>query len=369
MKPTATQTAGSDELPDLFQAQSGETVHSVDLWEARRRELHDLVVEVEYGGMPPVPDQVRSEELHCHTERDLGEAKFITCRILTESDGAAFSFMLYLFVPAGDGPFPVVLTGDGCWRYATDRIPVEVVRRGNILALFNRVELAPDIYNSDRDSGLYVVYPGMEFGALSAWAWGYHRCVDVLQAMALADSSKIAIVGHSRGGKTVLLAGATDDRIALTAPNNSGSGGAGCYRRQGPGSETLADTMKMIPYWFGPRVREYVGRESELPFDQHFLKALVAPRAYLSTEALGDLWANPTGTWQTHQAASEAYRFLKAEGRMAIWFREGGHNHGWEDWNVFLDFVDLQFRGKGSDTRFNENPFPELPPAYTWSAP
>jgi len=124
-----------------------------------------------------------------------------------------------------------------------------------------------------------------------------------------------------------------------------------------------------VPYWYSPRFRDYIGREEELPFDQHSLKALVAPRALLSTEALGDLWGNPSGTCQTYRAAREIYRFLGAPERIGIWFRDGEHSHGLADWKAFLDFADQQFMDKNNGTRFDIDPFPEMPNAFSWSAP
>jgi hypothetical protein len=286
----------------------------------------------------------------------LGGARYITYRVIAEAE-QPFVFQLYLLMPAGLGPFPVVLTGDACWRTVTDEIAAEVLHRGNILAQFNRVELAADVRSSDRTSGIYSLYPGRMFGALAAWAWGYHRCVDVLAGFDTVDKTRIAVVGHSRGGKASLLAGATDERIALTSANDSGCGGAGCYRWQGPNSETLADILRNFPYWFGPRLAEYIGSEVELPFDQHFLKAMVAPRLLLTTEALGDLWANPTGAWETHAAARDVYRFLGIEDRIGIRYREGGHAHSKADWEVLLDFMDWQFRGRQPVFRYDQNPF------------
>jgi hypothetical protein len=96
---------------------------------------------------------------------------------------------------------------------------------------------------------------------------------------------------------------------------------------------------------------------------------MVAPRALLTTEALGDLWANPTGTWLTHLAAREAYRFLDAGERIGIWFREGEHDHGLVDWQAFLDFAEWQFRGTPSARGYDVCPFADLPPAFSWSAP
>ena len=111
----------------------------------------------------------------------------------------------------------------------------------------------------------------------------------------------------------------------MTAPNDSGCCGAGCTRSPDEGGERLADITRGFPYWFSPRVNEYVGKELDLRFDQHALKAAVAPRALLSTEARGDTWASPRGTRLTREAAREVYRTLRVESRIGIWHRDGGH--------------------------------------------
>lgn len=358
------------ELPNPFQFENGQQVCTEEDWLRRRKELRDLIVEIEYGGLPPAPSGVTGQPLHSTSIPRFQDATYTQYRIVND-DEPSFHFRLDVLVPQGDGPFSVVLTGDGCWGigFITEELTVEIIHRGFALAQFSRTEIVPDMYNSDRDTGLYRVYPDQSFGAIAAWAWGYHRCIDFLTTLNKFDPNQIAVVGHSRGGKTALLAGATDERIAFTSPNGSGSGGAGCFRWQGPDSETLADSIRMIPYWYGPRLKEYVGREDELPFDQHFLKSLVAPRAYLSTEGLGDLWSNPSGTWQSHQAAREVYRFLQAEDQIGIWYREGEHDHGAADWGAFLDFMDWRFRGLKPAYRFDENPYSDMPRCFSWSAP
>lgn len=180
------------------------------------------------------------------------------------------------------------------------------------------------------------------------------------------DASRIAVVGHSRGGKAALLAGATDERIALTCANASGAGGAGCFRLTGPGAESLADVVRAFPHWFSPNLAQFAGREDALPFDQHFLKALIAPRTLLTTEALQDQSANPPGAWLTHLAAREVYQFLGVEDRIAIAFRDGGHDHSMADWRTLLDFCASVFRGKPRADVLQVNPFPDSPVHFDW---
>jgi hypothetical protein len=334
----------STELLDLLRLRDGRRVGSPEEWRRRRAEIQEALLPEEYGLLPPAPAGVRAEELISHGVERLGGATHSQYR-LHVSDTPPFWFHLDLLTPPGPGPYPVVIDGDACWAPVADGIAAEVLGRGYALAQWSRTEIVPDL-RGPRDVGLYRVFPGTEFGALAAWAWGYHRCVDFLSALDRIDPTKIVVVGHSRGGKTSLLAGATDERVAVTSANDSGCGGAGCYRLQGPTSETLADIVRVFPYWFSPRLARFVGREGELPFDQHFLKAMVAPRALLTTEARGDLWANPSGTRATHVAAREAYRLLGVESRLGIWYRDGGHDHGLVDWLALLDFADWQLFGK-----------------------
>jgi hypothetical protein len=240
-----------------------------------------------------------------------------------------------------------------------------IVKRGYALAEFDRVEIAPD---SAERSGLYAAYPDYTGGRLSAWAWGYHRVLDYLLRQPFVDAKRIIVTGHSRGGKAVLLAGATDERIALTAPNDSGCGGAGCFRYQAPKSEDIVAILKNFPFWFQPDFGEFIGHVDRLPIDQHTVKALVAPRALLSTEGLGDLWANPEGTQQTFLAAREVYRFLGVPDRIGIAYRPGGHAHSPADWEVLLDFADVQLRGGIPAQSFDELDFPTAPRPFTWRA-
>jgi hypothetical protein len=266
------------------------------------------------------------------------------------------SFTLDLLSPKGDGPFPVLLTGDACWGMAPDDITTAVLSRGYALAQFNRCEFAPD--TAEQPTGLHTIYPDKDFGCLAAWAWGYGRAVDALFTLPQVDKARITITGHSRGGKCVLLAGALDDRVAIVNPNGAGCGGTGTFRDAPADAETLKIITSHFPFWFRSDFQSnFAGREKDLPFDQHELKACVAPRALLDTEGLNDVWANPRGAYRTHAAAREVYDFLGAPDRIAYHIRPGPHQHNLVDWTALLDFADEVFFQKKSGTDWNADPF------------
>lgn len=355
-----------DKLPDVFCLNNGKRVEDKSEWNIRRSELLDLIQKEEYGYMPPKPESIIFTHLHTHNEKSFRSS--VNYQYSIDVDGK-FQILVRLMVPEGEGPFPVIINGDGCWRYASEKVTNEILKRGYIFAEFNRLQIVPDNYINERNFGLYNAYPEGNFGALAAWAWGYHRVIDLLETLNFASVDQIGITGHSRGGKAVLLAGATDERIAVTNPNNSGCGGAGSFKLQADNCEKAEDLMKNIPYWFCENLRKYVDNEKDMPFDQHFLEALVAPRGLLSTEALGDLWANPQGTWQIHKAALEVYKFLEDEAQKGIFYREGEHSHRLEDWCVFLDFCGFIFTKTEQERCYSESPFQEDELFFDWRAP
>ena len=303
--------------------------------------------------MPPKPDSVWVERL---TERGKGSTSCYRVHCNIANSDFTFCFMAYRLLEGEK--CPVVVTGDAMYTdNCNDKVIQEANRRGFVVVKFNRTEFAPDMYNSDRVDGIYPFWPELRFSAISAWAWGYHRVVDALFSIDYIDTDHIAITGHSRGGKTVLLAGATDERIQYVNPNGSGAHGCGCYRfiqKEEEGmyedarSEELEDLFRAVPYWMGQGMREYIGKESELPHDMHFIKALVAPRALLETNGYGDIWGNPRGSYLTHLAAREVWKLYGDEKKCQTWYREGGHKHGWDDFNALFDFLEMVMYGKAS---------------------
>ena len=375
------------ELPNPFQFFDGSPVGSRADWPRRRAELLELIQTYEYGHLPPAPPagavsatpdadyviprrtgsnkddaDVSQEPLPAGARR---EKLLVT---VAGPDGKSTRFHLLLTLPPGEGARPVIVRGDLCWGPVKPEILAAVLKAGYALAEFNRTDIVPD-KKGPRDVGLYLVYPEGDFSALSAWAWGYHRTIDYLLTRPDIDSQKIAVTGHSRGGKTTLLAGATDERIALTNPNCSGCGGAGCYRRQADKSEDITAILRSFPHWFQPQFDQFIGKVDRLPIDQHSVKALIAPRALLQTEALGDLWANPEGSQITYAAAREVFAWLAVPDQIAIHYRQGTHEQNLQDWETLLRFADHLFQKKAIEPALNSHPFPDAPKPWSWAAP
>jgi hypothetical protein len=364
--PPASELPVVRDLPDPFVMNGGARVRTRDDWARRREEIKALLLYYEYGRMPPTPDNVTVQSVASTTLYNGAATQRDLALVL---GGGKVKVRLTLIVPAGRGPFPVIIRHDPAIQVGPLPIPQETVTRGYMIAVFNRLDVGPE--GPDRTVGVFPLYPQYDWATLAAWAWGAMRVVDHLMTLDYVDKKRIVITGHSRGGKVALLAGALDERIALVAPNGSGAGGAGCYRVQGTGSETLTDITDGHGYWFQARLREFGGKETRLPFDQHFLRALVAPRPLLTTDALGDLWANPLGTQTTYRAAKVVYDFLGAGDKIGISYRDGDHAQTDDDWRTMLDFADLQLFGKApaSGRRFDVLPFPQAPKAFDWTAP
>jgi hypothetical protein len=189
-----------------------------------------------------------------------------------------------------------------------------------------------------------------------AWAWGIHRVIDAIETDDRIDPGKIVVTGHSRYGKAALLAGAFDERVALTVPSHPGCAGAAPYRFIFGKSEQLQNIVGFAPQWFRPDFNQFVGKVDRLPIDQHMLRALVAPRALLATEGTQDAWTNPQGSQMTHLAARRVYQFLGVPDRISIRYRPVGHIPSTED---LLDFADHLFFGKPLSDEFGKLPYPE----------
>lgn len=200
---------------------------------------------------------------------------------------------------------------------------------------------------------------------IMAWAWGFSRMIDVLQALPEIDGRRIAVVGHSRNGKTALLAAAFDSRVALAIPSQAGCGGTAPNRVDAelaapqangrPKAETVAVITRNFPHWFAGHFKEFGTAVDRLPFDQHCLIALCAPRPVLLSNAVEDQWANPDGQFAMLRAAAPVYGLFGElprlperrpavgrllDERLGYFIRPGKHSMNAEDWKAWLDYAD-----------------------------
>jgi len=329
-------------MPDPLRFGDGTRVATPSDWDRRRLEMEALVLRLEYGHPPPPPGNVESTRV--------SESAMDGCSVRHRHDQLRFGpdhalrLELHSYLP-GDrcGPFPVLVRiGLG------DEMAPEITRRGYALVAFDHRELGPEAEGRRVVGPAQQAYPEHDWASITVWAWGASRVADHLATCGWAHPQQLMVTGHSRTGKAALLAGALDERFAMVIPNGSGAGGAGAFRIMGEGSETLELITRAERWagWFHPDFRRFAGHESHLPFDQHFLRALVAPRLVLTTDAHGDAWANPLGTRAGFHAAQPVFDFLGVSDHNAMHFRPGDHDQLLEDFRVLLDYADWHFRGE-----------------------
>ena len=315
------------ELPDPFCRPDGSRIAGAEEWPEQREYLKAMLSHYMYGQIPPAPEQVRGEIV---SSKRLYEGRAIedTVRLTFCPGEGKEQLAMHVRVtrPAITGKVPVITWNQG---EGGSPCPIEeqlVCDREYAIAEFNREELAPDSRKLFKGP-LAAAYPEYDWGAIAMWGWCHSRVIDYLEQTDYADPEKMVATGHSRGGKAALCAAIYDERIALCAANGSGCGGAGCFRylgsSRGEGTglcETAKGIAKMFPYWWNPRFRKIKNCEC-FPFDLPFVRALIAPRAVITTDGLGDTWSNPYGTRLTHQAAGEVFRFLGVEEKNALHMR------------------------------------------------
>lgn len=382
------------EYPDVLTMRDGTPVRTLDEWNSLRKpELKRLFQHYMYGYLPEPPDNVTFEVVR---EKSIFNGKATKKEVIIKfGPAAADPISLLLIIPnRAAGPVPCFVGVNFCGNHTVidddsialptswmrDRCPgcvgnqateagrggerdkwavEQTIDRGYAVATYYQGDIDPD--RNDFTDGIHPHYfkPGQtapaptDWGTIAAWAWGLHRCVDYLVTDRRIDAQKIAVFGHSRNGKTALVAGAFDERIALVIPHQAGCGGTSPNRR--PVGESVQRINTSFPHWFSDTFAEFNEQVNRLPFDQHCLLALCAPRPVLYSNAVDDVWADPQGQFMMLPLADPVYRLHGVEGisttteppvgqllgsRLGYFIRPGEHSTTPADWSIFCDFAD-----------------------------
>jgi hypothetical protein len=384
------------EMPNPLVILDGTKVTTKADWEAKRRpELKELFQHYMYGKYPAKPEKVTGKVLFEDAKAFGGKG---TLREVEITFGPPEWPKIYLLMAVPNGKTPAAcfvgpnFQGNHClvadervritpdWCYANypgvknnkataegrgkvlDVWPFEqALDKGYAVATFYSGDIQPD--RPDVLEGMRKVLgvaagkkDPAETATIMWWAWGVQRAVDFLVTEKSIDPKRIAVVGHSRLGKTALLAGAFDERIALVIPHQSGCGGAGPSRSKNSKAEPVSRITKAFPHWFCGHFTAFGPDTTKLPFDQNCLVAICAPRPVLMTNAEEDQWANPDGQFDVLKAAAPAYELYEvakpvvaekmpatgklASERLGYFIRTGKHSMTPDDWKVYLEFAD-----------------------------
>ena len=325
-----------------------------------RNEMVKLIQKEEYGFIPLVPDKIRFTETEDYIPNFCaGKATIKKVDITSTFGDKTFTFPVYVTIPKGEGKHLFLV----CINFrdnVPDRfLPVEELVDGGFAVLsFCYNDVTQD--NDDMTDGLAgILYPDGKrqpdsAGKLAMWAWAAHRVMDYAQTLPNLNLHCASVCGHSRLGKAALLASATDERFRYAFSCDSGCCGAALSR--GKGGEDLAYICKTFPYWFCENFQKYAGKESEMPFDQHYLLAAIAPGHVYVASAQEDAWADPVSEMLSCVAADGFYQkygkkgFVHEdrlpevgdeyhEGNIGYHLRAGLHYLGREDWQKYMHYV------------------------------
>ena len=363
-------------VPELLKTSMGSTVSTKEDWEnVRAPEILEWFTTYEYGRRPAEAEDRSRVSFETVGVCDAFGGKAIRKLVKIKYAGPEgnHEFTATAYIPKTAKPAPAFVTvllsvQHGWTKRAADGslssrfwAAEEIVSRGYATVGFANTDVAADD-NVGFSQGIFKAVQkeserdAESWATISAWAWAASRVMDWIETEPLIDAKHVGVVGHSRGGKTALWAGATDRRFALVCSNDSGCSGAKLNHIRLPGSESITRITDVFPYWFCGNYRQYRGREMEMDADQHWLLALIAPRALCVASATQDNWAGPLGEWWSAKLASPAWKLygkkglaarefpkkqaVQQDGGISYHIREGGHMLAPYDWERYMDFAD-----------------------------
>ncbi|KAL2217128.1 Glucuronoyl esterase catalytic domain from Hypocrea Jecorina [Thermoascus aurantiacus ATCC 26904] len=315
-------------LPDPFRFfdTDADATTKEDFLQCRQEQVRALFQRYELGELPPQPEVVTATFSGPGSGSNTG-----TLTINCAERGKQISFSVSISYPPGkQGPYPAIIAYGG--------LSIPLPTDGNIAVItFNNDDLAAQVNAGSRGQGKFYDLYGQNHtaGAMIAWAWGVSRILDALEMtapQANINLDRVGVTGCSRNGKGALVAGAFDERIALTIPQESGSGGSACWRL----SDAMWDSGQNVQtareivtenVWFSTSFNPYASTNVDvLPFDHHMLAGLVAPRGLFVVENTGYEWLGPMSCYGCMKTAQKVWTALGVEDHMGF-SQVGNHLH------------------------------------------
>lgn len=385
-------------LPAIWEHRDGSAETLRAAWPARRAELLKLFTEQMFGSCPTSPYELDCQEVESGEAFD-GKALRQQFAVTVKTTSGSQQIGLLVYSPKNSTkPVPCFLGLNFRGNHTTTNdpkvlIPKSWAPKDDAAGVVNNLsteagrgtssrrweyemlidsgcavataycgDIDPD-FDDNFQNGVHAMFPEHRpsaehperWGTIAAWSWGLSRLLDCIeQKVKGVDAKRVAVIGHSRLGKTSLWAGATDERFAAVISNDSGCGGAALSRREI--GETVWRINNSFPHWFCGNFKQYSNNEAKLPFDQHQLLALAAPRPLYVASASEDLWADPKGEFLATKYAGELYQQLGGQplalsefpapntasvGQVSYHLREGKHDIIAWDWKHYVEFIKL----------------------------
>ena len=345
-------------IPELMTFLSGEAVKDEKSFLARREELKKILQEKEYGYIPGKPDKMTVDIEEKIPNFAAGKAKRLELTFNLTVGDVTCSFPAVSVIPKSEGPHPAFVFMNFSPDVPDKYHPAEeLVDAG--FAIFSFYHSAATTDNGDFTTGVAPLFIKGEReatapGKIAMWAWCAMRVMDYIETLDSIDLSNVAVVGHSRLGKTALVAGAFDERFKYVISNDSGCSGAAITR--GKVGETVEVITNVFPFWFCPNYTTERDNFENAGYEQHFLLALTAPRYLMIGSAKEDLWADPASEFLSAYMASEAWHIfgkrgivagdeipeaksVLSDGEVMYQVRFGTHYFSREDWGEYVNFI------------------------------
>lgn len=352
-------------IPDALVDARGKKITEKQELERHRERLKRILAEEVYGHIPPAPEHMDVEEVSVDEVFCAGKAPLRELLFHVTVGGVTKSFPVRAVIPKNATRLPAFVMinfrSDVPDRYLPSE---EIVDRGYAVFSFNHKDVATD--DGDFSTGIApILSPGRRAlaspGKIAMWAWAAMRVMDHIETLPEIDHGNVAVIGHSRLGKTALVAGAYDERFKYVISNDSGCTGAALSR--GKGGESVSRITEVFPYWFCPRYVANAPVYDTRGYDQNFLLALSVPRHLMIGSAEEDLWADPVSEFLCLYETNRVYELygmtglvtpdeiptaktVLGKGDALYQLRHGAHYFSREDWLEYIDYIDAKIGRK-----------------------